>query len=620
MAKATAPFRSSRDAVPAIALVLAFVSSGAWMIVRLPPIPVSKALQLGTAGLWALGFALGWLAYTRPDRRVLWGLGAVLTAITASLLAGGSVVSVVLYDLFSQMPLVQWLAFPLVFVLAAGLVIRRSSIQTGLTIIVGLGVVLVTTIAVLQYYTNAYGVFGSSAYSTTALTPLIPVASALAVSRTGWQRTALYGAAAYIAVVLGLFAGSTMATVAAVFSVAVTIAAHPFVAPTATREGALALRLVRSGSLAVAGILAVGLLFAQVPVLSGSIVNDDSLGRFDKNIVSRAYLWQGAQSMVAERPVLGFGPSGYRVNAVRYLPPETLQFGPDLAGNIDPTVYSPQSPHSVVWEIATRLGVVGLIAFGALFVLWGIVLAEKVRVRETPAAELRVGLGAGFVVALFALLVNPVLFAIGLFPAVAAGLAVAPEFDADTRKLKPSPSWVRPLCLVVGVLVVSMAVWLGVGESRAALAQSDDVSASIVAYGKVLGILPGHPMTQRKLLESRLLVAADQNQVAAAQTAVDQAPGYMLDYAPNAVNFAAHSMAQAERTARTNLSWEKRTLDAAAAVLPPLPSLVAERLHLAVLMGDSAAVNEAMPAAREWGGPYPYTESYLKAAEQILAR
>jgi len=481
MAKAPASPRTWRDLVPAVALVLAFLFSGAWMLVRLPPIPVSKALQLGTVGLWALGFACGWLAYTRPDRRVLWGLLAVIAAVAASFAAAGSLVPVALYDLFAEMPLVQWLAFLLVFVLAAGLVAKRASIEAGLAVIVGLGVVFVTTIAILQHFTNTYGVFGSSAYSTTALAPLIPVASALAVNQKGWQRNALYGASAYIAVVLAFFAGSTMATVAALFSVAITVGAHPMLAPTATRDRAHTRRLVRFGALAVAGALAAGLLFAQVPLVSRSVVNADSLGRFDKNIVSRAYLWEGAQSMVAARPLLGFGPSGYRLNAVKYLPPETFQFGPDFTGSIDPTIYSPQSPHSVLWETATRLGLVGLLAFGALFVIWAIVVAGKVRARGTPGAGLRLGLGAGFVVTLFALLVNPVLFAIGLLPAAAAGLAVAPGFDVDAQKVPSAPSWFRPLCLVVGIVVVSLAVWLGAGEYRASRAQTGDVSASIVA-------------------------------------------------------------------------------------------------------------------------------------------
>jgi len=86
------------------------------------------------------------------------------------------------------------------------------------------------------------------------------------------------------------------------------------------------------------------------------------------------------------------------------------------------------------------------------------------------------------------------------------------------------------------------------------------------------------------------------------------------------VNFVAYSLAQAQRTSRTDLAWEKRLLDSADAALPPIPSLVAERLHLAVLMGDTAAVSAAIPEARTWGRPYPYTESYLKAAEELLAR
>jgi len=33
-----------------------------------------------------------------------------------------------------------------------------------------------------------------------------------------------------------------------------------------------------------------------------------------------------------------------------------------------------------------------------------------------------------------------------------------------------------------------------------------------------------------------------------------------------------------------------------------------------------AAVGAASPEARTWGRPYPYTQSELKAAEQLLAR
>lgn len=613
MAKARPVANSRRDMVPSALLVMAFLSSGAWMIVRLPPVPVSKALQLGTVGVWLVVFGLAFVKSRVADRRILWGLGVAALSIAVSFAAGGSFVPVVFYDLFAEMPLVQWLAFPLVFLLAAGMVAKRRAVEQGLAAIVGIGVVLVSAIAILQSYTNAYGVFGSSAYSTTALAPLIPVAVGLAASRRGWQAKALYGASAYIAVVLAFFAGSTMATLAAVFASVLALAIHPAI----LRGDNPASRILRYGTLAVAGLMAAGLLLAQVPAVSGFVVNADTLGRFDKNIVTRAYMWEGAQSMTAARPFLGFGPSGYRLHAVEYLAPDTFQFGPDFAGSIDPSVYSPQSPHSVFWDVATRLGLVGVLAFGALFALWWSVVVQRLRSRNSPESDVRVALGAGFLVSIFVLLVNPALFAIGLFPAAAAGLAVGPANEAETMSQSPTSRGVRLACLVAGLLVILTSVWLGMGEWRAYTAPSGDATASIARYEATLRVIPGHPLTTRRLLESQLLVAQDAAEVRAAQTAVDGAPEYMIAYAPNAVNFAAHSLAQAERVGRTDLEWERATLDRAGAVLPPIPSLVAERLHLAVLAKDVAAVRSAVPDAKAWGGPYPYTQAYLKAAETL---
>lgn len=601
--------------VPALALVLAFVSSGAWLIVRLPPIPIAKATNLATAGLWALVFGLGLLRFRAPERRILWALLAVASAIAVSYLAAGSLVPTAVYDLFAEMPLVQWLAFPLVFVLASGMVAKREAIEVGLTAIVALGVVLVSAIGVSQVLTNSYGTFGSSAYSTTALAPLIPVAAGLASTRQGWRRIAFYAASAYIAAVLAFFAGSTMSTVAALFAVAVSVGLHPALRATKV----VGLRVLRHLVLGGAGLLVAGLVFVQLPVLSGSVLDAKTLSRFDKNVVSRVYLWKGAQTMFAARPILGFGPSGYRLHAVEYLDPATFQFGADAPGSIDPTIYSPQSPHSFPWEIATRLGAVGLLAFAALLVSWATLMVRRLRDTGDPVAELQLTLGAAFVVALFALLVNPVLFAIGLFPAAAAGLAVSTGLGADDRSAAVVSRWFRPVCLITGAAVVASAIWLGVGEWRALQASSADPVASILGYERALEVIPAHPLTERRLLESRLLVATNATQVQAAQAAVDAAPSYMLGYAPNAVNFAAHSLAQAERTGRTGLAWEQGLLDRAAAVLPPIPSLVAERLHIAVLSADADAVRKAMPDAKTWGTPYPYTAAYLKAAEQFLA-
>ncbi len=103
--------------------------------------------------------------------------------------------------------------------------------------------------------------------------------------------------------------------------------------------------VLQVGALSLAGLMVAGLVFVQVPALSGRWVNAEVFGS-QRNLVSRVYLWQGAQQMLAARPVLGFGPSGYRVWAVDYLNPDAHDVGADLYGNTDPTVYSAQSPHS----------------------------------------------------------------------------------------------------------------------------------------------------------------------------------------------------------------------------------------------------------------------------------
>jgi hypothetical protein len=138
-------------------------------------------------------------------------------------------------------------------------------------------------------------------------------------------------------------------------------------------------------------------------------------------------------------------------------------------------------------------------------------------------------------------------------------------------------------------------------------------------HERTLEVVPGQPTIERRLAEVNLLLAADDEAAALAQASVDELPEYVLDYAPNGVSLVAYSLAQAERTGRTDLSWEAARLDEAAAVLPPIGSLVAERLHLAVLSGDAGEVVAALPDARAWGTFYPLTQGYIEQAEAMLA-
>lgn len=603
-----------RGWLPAVLLAMAFLAPGAWLVGRLPPVPVAKALQLTTAGIWLLAFGLGAVAFARPDRRVLWGLGGVLTAVAASWFSGGWMFPVAVYDLFADMPLVQWLAFPAVFVLAAGAVIGRRETERAAGVVVVAGTVLAVTMALEQLTTATVGVFGSTGYTATALSPIIPLAVGVAASAKGRRAAVWFACAAVVAASLGLFSGSTMGSLSAVFAIVVSVAVHAAVrgsAGRAARIGAVAL--------ALAALMATGLLFAQIPALSGRWVTPSAAGRADKNVAARVYLWRGAQDMVMRRPVLGWGPSGYRLAAAGFLAPDALQYGPDKAGNIDPTVYSPQSPHSILWEIATRLGLMGLGAFIAMLGLWAATLRDKLR--DPAGTGLRPAFAAAFMCAVFAMMVNPVLFPIGLLSAAAAGLAVAPAPGSRKRPQdapRAVPRWVRVTAAVVGGAVVATAMWLGFGEWKAYTAGSQDAKAAATDLAAALRVIPGQPTSERRLLEQRLVLAPDTARVREVQRAVDSAGGYIPAFAPDLPSLAAYSLAQAERTGRTDVSWEAGLLARAARELPPIPSLVAERLHVAVLQRDPAAISRALRAAERWGGPYPYTESYIKRAEAFL--
>lgn len=593
-------------------IVAALISPGAWRITHLPALPEAAASHLIVLALWFAAAGLGLMRLDGLDRRLAWGLLGVGVVTALSWVAGGSLLQVAFYDLYASMPLVQWLAYPAAFALVAGLRLEWRWVRAGLCAAVAVGALMSMVLAYQQLTLGGITyVFGTTAYSITALVALIPVAVGLGATERGRIKVACYGAAGVISLCVGAFSGATMGTLATVFAVLVAVAVHP----RAWRSGGLPGTM----ALGLAGLAVLAMLVVSVPAISGSVVGPDAAGRDNESVASRVYLWRGAQAMFLEHPWLGVGPGGYRTRAVEYLDPEALSFGPDQPGNIDPGVYSPQSPHSLLWEIATRLGVVGLVAFGALFALWGWVLRDRLRPGE-EGFSLRAGMAAGFVAALFSLMVNPVVFVIGLFAPVAAGLAVATaEIPSPAREPSAAPRrW--PWLAVAGVLVAAVALWQVWGEWTAQSVSPEDPFAAIEAHERALDIVPGNPVIERRLLGFRLLVAGDAAGVAAAQAAVDEAPGYIGAFVPNSVSLAGISLAQAQRTGRTDVTWERRILDEAALRIPPIPSLVAERLHVALIEGDIEAVRLAVPDAKRWGGPYPYTASYLQRAAEMLSR
>ncbi len=597
--------------LPVLLFLLAFVAPGAWMITRLPPVSIAKALTLATVGAWFVAAALGVLGSGRIHRRLMWSLGLVGASIGVSYVLAGALPEVALYDLYGDMSLLQWLAFPAVFVLAASSGLTATSVRRGLSAVVFTAAPLALVMSLEWATTGNSTVFGSTAYAVPALACTIPLSFGLATGARGVTRSALYSAGVVIIVALGAFSGSTMGTLAAVFGALLSAAV---VLPRMS-DGALG-RWGSRAALGVAALMVAGLLVAQVPAVSGRWINAESLSGFDRNVITRLYLWEGAQQMVGERPVFGFGPSGYRLRAAEYTPVAIHKYGPGAQGDIGPTAYSPQSPHSAVWEIATRLGIVGLLAFFALLAAWSVSVRERLQAADDQAA-LRTALAASLASTLFALMVNPAIFAIGLLAPVVAGTALSPLGSRADET--PRAPWVRRSLLGIGVAVLVLAVWLGVGEYRAASIATDDAAAALAGHESVLTVLLGYPPSVRGALEVRLLTAADDAQAAEAHRAVDEAPMHISAFAPNLVSLAAYSLAQADRTGRRDVSWEKAVLERAGAVLPDIPSLAGERLHLALVEDDRAAIAAASVDAERWGRAYALTDGYLRRAAEVLS-
>lgn len=133
--------------------------------------------------------------------------------------------------------------------------------------------------------------------------------------------------------------------------------------------GALRLRTV------VAGVAALGVVLAVVAMLVPQVV-ERSLAEKEyvaaQNVDSRFASWTIAAEMTAQRPVLGYGPGGYRVHAVDMAP----------AGVADTTHLD--VAHQMYLDVSSELGLVGLAAFLTMI---GAAVASALRAARSRTAD-----------------------------------------------------------------------------------------------------------------------------------------------------------------------------------------------------------------------------------------
>lgn len=367
------------------------------------------------------------------------------------------------------------------------------------------------------------GPFGSSAYlgAVTLLLGAVAVGTALDTGRG--RRARIVGLVGATGCGVGLVAsGARAAWLGAVFAAGVTMA---------VRAGA---RRRRAWIPAAAAVTAcVGLALATgVAGRVGDVVSDDqggARGRMDE--------WGVAVRVIAENPVLGVGPEGYRI-----------AFG----GSVDEAYEKahgrsplPDRAHSSLLDVAATSGVPGLVAYGTVLALVTHLFLRALRRSDPWVAGTAAGLVGYFWQSLFLFPIGEIEPLVWLLGGVVAGRVAA---EGDVVRLRVP----RPLAVVAGGLtgVALVAGALDVVADR----HARDILDAVAAHRDV----PHPPGRAAQLRPDALryrLVAARALTAAASPTGLDRA----LDHLDVALRFSPRDPVVRGERARLLLEKARRS-------------------------------------------------------------
>ncbi len=593
-------------------LLLAFLSTGAFASLTHLTERYSMWMMLGVSGVWAITLAAGRLAEGALDRRIALAAAGVAAAGMVAALFSAQPLYAVLYDSYAYMPLVVWYSVLAAFLLAAKLYLGRE---------VRNGLVLVTCVAAYPLGAALYQavssslsgqgltVFGNSNYFVSVTIMLVPVAFGLARTAGSERARGVWrGYAAVIALIILLqqtLIGYIVVPVALLLSFAID--------PQLIHERLSPPKWSRVTAGFLAALVVASLLFATLLPSAFASLGDNALERLGANAQARVELWRGAQRMALRRPVLGYGPGGYKLASIEYLDAWRL---PETSTQ-EPLNVSPPSPHSVVWTAVVGMGVLGSLACVVLLWTW-LVAARQQSDASPPARSLRSALVVGFLAYVVALLTVPLSPAQGLLPAVVAGLAVASAKPTRDGALARS-QMARLAYVAAGAIALLLALVSLVAYSTFMSTHSEDVLASLGKIETAERLQPQDPFYRFRWYEYRFITIESESDARVIREQFDAEKGVLRSYAPGLVGLAQLSMNQAERDGRTDLSWERTMLSNARRLGGEFPTLVAEELHLAGLSGDSAQLERALAVAKEHQSTYALLDAYITQAESMLA-
>lgn len=423
---------------------------------------------------------------------------------------------------------------------------------------------------------------GSSAYLGAVAALLVPACLGVAIDPR-WQRSARRVAtlAAGAGVTALVVSGARAAWIGlAVVGASGLVLRRQRIAARRRDWRAVRRRMVVLSALAVAAVVGLGVATGA----GGRIA--DATGARDGGVYGRLDEWRVAARVVANHPLTGTGPEGYRV-----------AFGEavdDAYEQDHGRTPLPDRAHSAVLDVAATTGVVGLVAFACMVVLVGRFVVRALRVGPVWVAGVATGVAAYGAQALF-------LFPVAELDPVAwllAGVVVARVVRREeVVRLRP-PGFVPALAGVAAV-VVFVAGALDVAADRRARRTIAAIADSRPVVDGAAAARLRPDAVRYRLVAARAFVAgagpgARRKALAQLDRALDVSPG--------------DPVAGAER-ARLLLQQARRTGDVAdvAAAVSGLEALIGHdprnaelllRLGIALdLAGDAAGAEKAWLAA-----------------------
>ncbi|MDR1775230.1 MAG: hypothetical protein LBS17_02035 [Actinomycetes bacterium] len=579
----------------ALLLVLGLLAPGSWFFYRLPDKPFAQ-LSFCVFAAIAILLAVFFPTHAKPDKLstvLLLALALFLVAVAISFLANPWPFQVALYDMYGDMPLILWVVFPFILMVATAFPFTGTTENLKIPAV---AVCLFTFLGVLTRVTTGMSsVFGSPAYAVPALAPLLPFLMVTMLGRS--QRRSINSALVWwmgglLFVVAFSFSQGMLGLVTMVFGLLVMGA---FAQQLGIRDR-FARVIVRCSMVLIACVV-LGIVVASIPSLRSFLLNRGDYLRLDSSLSSRLFLWDAAARMFATKPLFGFGSAGFQYSSYRFYDSSIYTLTSTLGS--DPTVFSSPSPHALFWDILTRLGAFGAIAALVLAMTWVTVFVRRLSADKgnAQATLFRIVCFAGTLTWLFSLMLTPFHYAMGFAGVAMAAIAVAPPLrqeptiqHADRRK-RTGQIALAAACTICAILLVGFGGWKAVGLSagdKTYATAEQNYRQQLVAQR----IMPDNPLTERRLLELGIMISADNTQLHAAQTAVDCAPGYIRDYLPNAARFALLSLQDAQISNRTDFVWEKRMLADARSAGVEFPSITTAEALLAQLSAANSAAQQ----------------------------